>query len=126
ARTTHPQYVSQSSGPGGVVALPGGFESRVSRRTTGFFCNVRVNSSNNLLGFETANASGWASQFQSGPESLYFSLSRRFPGFDDDFRRWSANATALTTVPLPGAVYLLGSAFAGLFFGAPKRKAGPL
>ncbi|MGH8538178.1 MAG: hypothetical protein ACREXM_17440, partial [Gammaproteobacteria bacterium] len=42
ARTAHPQYVSQSSGPGGVVALPGGFESRVSRRTTGFFCNVRV------------------------------------------------------------------------------------
>ncbi|MGH8488084.1 MAG: hypothetical protein ACREXS_04220 [Gammaproteobacteria bacterium] len=82
--------------------------------------------SDSLLGFETANALGWASQFQTGPESLYFSsLSRPFPGADD-FRQWSANATALTTVPLPGAVYLLGSALAGLFFGAPKRKAGAL
>ncbi|MCI0562825.1 MAG: hypothetical protein MN733_30455, partial [Nitrososphaera sp.] len=91
---------------------------------------VDFNFTSDLLGFETTNASGWASQFQNANalESLYFSnLSRPFPGFDGlPGHGWSANATALTTVPLPGAAYLLGSALAGLFFGAAKRKAGAL
>jgi hypothetical protein len=79
------------------------------------------------VGFKTtnANASGWASQFQTGPESVYlynFDF-RGLSSFGRDSRKSSAfffNAREVTTVPLPAAGLLLVSGLAAL---ARRRRA---
>jgi hypothetical protein len=95
--------------------------------------NAAWNSS--TIGFSTTDFGGWAAQFGTD-ESLYFTdFNRRgasttaltFPGFGSGFCSvknpaigctakgvWQADARALTTVPVPAAVWLLGSGLIGL------------
>lgn len=72
------------------------------------------------LGFETSGHSGWAAQFSGGaPESVYLlspdlsSLAVNL--FSHKGVSASINATALTTVPVPAAAWLLGSGLIALF-----------
>jgi len=79
------------------------------------------------LGFETSGHSGWATQFSSGaPESVsLFSPNLTTLALNLFGHRGvsaSINSTAITTVPVPAAVLLFGSALAGMAaFG--RRKA---
>lgn len=71
------------------------------------------------LGFKTADHSGWAAQFSSGaPESVYLYSpdlsSLRVHASHHDGGGISINATALTTVPVPAAAWLLGSGLIAL------------
>lgn len=72
------------------------------------------------LGFKTSGESGWATQFSHGsPESVYLfdpqlaTLALNL--FNPREGSVSVNASALTTVPLPAAAWLLGSGLIGLF-----------
>ena len=69
------------------------------------------------LAFETTNQSGWATQFLNGTtESIYLTGLHRLD-LSRMFRRHgvSFDATAITTVPLPPAVWLLGAGLFALF-----------
>jgi hypothetical protein len=77
------------------------------------------------LGFATSGHSGWASRYANGsPESVYLFAPNlatlAFKLFNHQGLSMSVNATALTTVPVPAAVWLLGSALIGLF-GARRK-----
>lgn len=79
------------------------------------------------LGFETTGATGWASKFQTGPESVYL-YSPSMASFDSALKSGSppvfyfGSASALTTVPLPAAGWLLGPALAGLLAAGRRRR----
>jgi hypothetical protein len=71
------------------------------------------------LGFKTENPGGWAGQFQTSPESVYlygFNVASLMSSFSSvKFRSVIYNnALAYTTVPIPAAVWLFGSAMAAL------------
>jgi hypothetical protein len=83
------------------------------------------------IGFETTNVgdSGWATKYQSGPESVYlYDLSNLRLGSQWDFSGWhvpvlSFNALQITTVPLPAALWLLLSSLGALLMRARHRLA---
>jgi len=78
------------------------------------------------LGFTTAKSglTGWARQFQSGNESVWFYSSNIWQTILHDIalnankKTWTIsmdNLQAVTTVPIPAAVWLFGSALVALF-----------
>lgn len=78
------------------------------------------------LGFETDNHGGWATLFDSGmPESVYlftpslWTLALNVAGGNGT--SVNINATALTTVPVPAAVWLLGSGLMALLGGRRRN-----
>ena len=79
------------------------------------------------LGFKTGNAGGWAAQFQGGhQESIYlydFNVAALASSFTSPkfVGATFAKASALTTVPLPAAVWLFGPAL-GLLSGFRRRR----
>ncbi|MDD5035531.1 MAG: VPLPA-CTERM sorting domain-containing protein [Methylococcaceae bacterium] len=80
------------------------------------------------LGFKTDNLTGWAGdQFGNhGQESVYL-YNFNVPGLMNDFSNFkfktaTFHGSAITTVPVPAAVWLFGSALA-LLSGARRRKA---
>jgi hypothetical protein len=108
--------------------------SQIQNLYTVSFDKYAVSTSTVGLGFETkvSTASGWAKQYQTSDESLYLygaalasldnalAAGKNLPNF------FTATVSEFTTVPLPGAVWLLGPALAGLFAGARRRRgAGP-
>lgn len=79
------------------------------------------------LGFRTESPTGWAAQFQTDPESLYvygFNVASFMSSFTTSKFRASAygNTLAYTTVPVPAAAWLFGSAVLTL---AGWRRRGP-
>lgn len=77
------------------------------------------------LGFTTLGAtdSGWASQFQTGNESVWFYEKNLWSSLtsaitlNGNKRSWSlelSNVKTITTVPVPAAVWLLGSGLMAL------------
>jgi hypothetical protein len=77
------------------------------------------------LGFRTDNWSGWAAQFQQAPESAYL-YNFNVIGFVNNltnplFKNTTFHGSAVTTVPIPAAAWLFGSALA-LLAGARRRK----
>ncbi len=81
------------------------------------------------LGFETTNPTGWAAQFQTGNESVYlydFNVAALMGSFTSNkFKSVTfTKASALTTVPLPAAFWLFGTALLALS-GARRRPALP-
>jgi len=81
------------------------------------------------VGFKTGNAGGWARQFQGGgQESIYlydFNVAALASSFTSPkfIGATFAKASALTTVPLPAALWLFGSAL-GLLSGFRRRRSG--
>lgn len=78
------------------------------------------------LGFRTTNPSGWAAQFQTTDESVYlygFNVAALMSSFTSNkFKSTSFNkASALTTVPIPAASWLFGSALIAL---SRRRRSG--
>jgi hypothetical protein len=71
-----------------------------------------------LIGFNTADLECPSFDFCTDTESVY--LTGFEDGFDFDAKKWSSSADAITTIPLPAAAWLFGSALLGL--GAMKRK----
>lgn len=78
------------------------------------------------IGFRTdyASANGWAKQFEKGDESVYlYNFSNASVAWNDILYMLSGgtagtvgsvNATSITTVPIPAAFWLLGSALTAL------------
>jgi hypothetical protein len=84
------------------------------------------------LGFETkgSTVAGWAKQFQGGDESLYL-FAANMATLDNalasgkNIPSWFTvnDVAAITTVPLPAASWLFGSALIGIF-GVTRRRSG--
>jgi hypothetical protein len=84
------------------------------------------------LGFETkgSTVAGWAKQFQGGDESLYLyaanmaTLDNALASGKNIPSYFTVNdVAAITTVPLPAAGWLFGSALIGIF-GVTRRRSG--
>jgi len=108
------------SGPGTIGTVTTTTQNLFSADLTAYGADNTNDSTPFSLGFKTENFSGWASQFSAGsPESVYlysfnvpaltskFGSSKFAPGSSVTFQ-----GAAFTTVPVPSAVWLLGSAFA--------------
>ena len=66
-----------------------------------------------LIGFNTVNLQCWITGIQcTNGESVYLQLDQG--GFSTDLRRYASTALAVTNLPLPAAVWLLGSGLLGL------------
>lgn len=77
---------------------------------------VGTGGSKGSLGFSTTNAGGWASAFQTVPTESVYLYDFNVPGLISTFysskiktATW-AQATQVTTVPIPAALWLFGSA----------------
>ncbi|MGZ8249530.1 VPLPA-CTERM sorting domain-containing protein [Methylomagnum sp.] len=86
---------------------------------TAFGADTTNNATPSALGFKTENPTGWAAQFQPSPESVYlygFNVASFMNGFNaTKFKSVIYNnALAYTTVPIPAAAWLFGSAMAAL------------
>jgi hypothetical protein len=82
------------------------------------------------LGFESvlSTASGFASKYQNADESLYL-YSSALASLDNALKAgkgiptsFTVTVSEFTTVPLPGAAWLLGPGLAGLFAVARRRR----
>lgn len=117
------------SGPQPSQTLTGSAENLFSANLTpgSFGFDVISDGSPVALGFVTNSFTGWATQFSAGfPESVYlFSFS--VPSLMTQFNNPKLTApisftgAALTTVPVPAAVWLFSSAMLG-FVGLRRRK----
>jgi hypothetical protein len=104
------------SGPGTPPPNPG---LLYGANLTAFGFDRTPDSTPAALGFKTDSPTGWAAQFQGGPESVYlydFNVAALMSSFSSaKFRSVQfTRASAFTTVPLPAAVWLFGSALVGL------------
>jgi len=106
--------------------------TKIQNLYTVSFDKYAVSTSTVGLGFDTvaSSASGWASQFQKTNESLYL-YSSAMASLDNALKAgkgiptsFTATVSEFTTVPLPGAVWLLGPALAGLFAAGARRRCG--
>lgn len=114
------------SGPG--TGTPAGLLYQAN--LTGFGADTINDATPAALGFKTDNAgaTGWAAQFQTTPESVYlyqFNVASFMASFTSPKFRSVIynNALAYTTVPVPAAAWLFGSALAGLL---GWRRAAPV
>lgn len=109
--------------PGAVDSVTTTAQNLFTADLTGFGWDSVVDSSPTSVAFKTAaNSTGWASQFNNPPseESIYLS-GLPVGQFMDQFRNTAPlvrvtynNVSAVTTVPVPAAVWLFGSALAAL------------
>jgi hypothetical protein len=103
----------------GTTAPPGTPSLLYGAQLTAYGADTTANATPMALGFKTNNATGWAAQFQSSPESVYlydFNTAAFMSSFNNPkFKTITfTKASALTTVPLPAAFWLFGSALAAL------------
>lgn len=103
------------TGPG--VGIPTG--TLYSANLVGFGADTIIDATPTALGFKTDNATGWAAQFQTDPESVYlygFNVASFMSSFTSNKFKSVIynNALAYTTVPVPAAAWLFGSALVGL------------
>jgi hypothetical protein len=110
-------------------SIPGATSNRFQNLYTVSFDKYAISTSTIGLGFDTvaSTASGWASKYQTSNESLYL-YSAALASLDNALKSghhlpefFTARVSQFTTVPLPAAIWLLGSALAGLFAGARRR-----
>jgi hypothetical protein len=110
--------------------IPGLTSNSFQNLYTVSFDKYAVSTSTVGLGFETvaSTASGFASKYQDTDESLYL-YSSALASLDNALKAgkgipssFTATVSEFTTVPLPGAVWLLGPALAGLFASARRRR----
>jgi hypothetical protein len=119
--------------------IPGLTSNSVQDLFSDSLTSYGVSTSTAGLGFETASdPTGWASQYQSTDESLYLygllaklisgDLSAGLSCGKNCIKSVSISASpisAITTVPLPAAIWLLGAGVAGLLaVGRRRREAG--
>jgi hypothetical protein len=132
----------QSGGPNGFPTTglgnspspTGNFELLYTATLTDYDYDNTGPSSEQALAFKTVTTTpgtggGWASQFQESPESVYltgFSVNSFRTNFTlgDAFVRATYNGSAITTVPIPAAAWLFGSAVA-LMTGVRSKKVNP-
>lgn len=113
------------NGPG--IAPPAGLTNLYLANLSDFGFDKVNGKTPVALGFKTDNFSGWAAQFQSGPESVYL-YDFNVVGFMNSFknpklRTTTFSGSAITTVPVPGAVWLFGSSVGLLLAGLSRRTA---
>lgn len=124
------------NGPGNAGTVATASQNLFSANLSAFNVDIASPSSNDALGFTTdkASFSGWASQFAANSnESVYlyafgahglmslFTNPRFTPGSSITLQ-----GQAVTTVPIPAAVWLFGSSLAFLTgVGARRKKAAP-
>lgn len=104
------------NGPG--IAPPPTLTNLYLANLSAFGFDMVNDSSPVALGFKTDQFSGWASQFQSAPESVYL-YGFNVVGFMNNltnpkFKSGTFAGSAYTTVPVPAAAWLFGSAAAML------------
>lgn len=110
------------TGPG--TGVPTG--TLYSADLTAFGADTVIDATPTALAFKTENPAGWAAQFQGSPESVYlygFNVAAFMNSFASaKFRSvLFNNASAYTTVPVPAAFWLFGSAVTGLAAGWRRR-----
>ncbi|BBA37330.1 hypothetical protein sS8_5413 [Methylocaldum marinum] len=90
--------------------------------------NVGLNleDGNLAVGFATADFGGWASQFGNYESIWLFDFSpsaNNVFGFLDGLYKGTLQASAVTTVPLPAGIWLMGSALIGFGLIGSRRNA---
>jgi hypothetical protein len=111
---------------------PGSSCSKTTNLYTASFDKFGVATSPVGLGFETnvSTVTGWAKQFQKYDESLYLYAANMAPldnalasGKNIPSSFSATGVSGFTTVPLPAAGWLFGSALIGIF-GVMRRRSG--
>jgi hypothetical protein len=113
------------SPPGSSCSL-----TKIQNLYTVSFDKYAVSTSTVGLGFDTvaSTASGWAAQYQKTNESLYLyssalaSLDSALASGKNIPTSFTATVSEFTTVPLPGAAWLLGPGLAGLVAIGRRRR----
>ena len=115
------------NGPGTAPAPT--TQNLFSANLVGFGYDIIPDNSPVALGFMTQDFSGWATQFSDGSAESAYLYSFNVPGLmsmftNPKFRTITFQGSAMTTVPIPAAVWLFGPGLA-LIAGFRRKKSHP-